>query len=269
LLPNGDNENEQPDNPTSEEELDAYVEPEEDEELEMEFLEEDEKALSDINTTPTDGMAAEARRGLDWRKEHGRGGTAVGVARANQLVNKERLSISTVKRMFSFFSRHEVDKQGQGFRQGQEGYPSAGRIAWALWGGDAGFTWARKVRNQIEREEEKLFAQDDHIDIKLVEEKNITGAVKEGLKKKVDDHNEKYGDNPTKRATLRMLEAVFRRGVGAYRTNPSSVRPSVRSPEQWAYARVNSFLAAFRTGRFRGGKHDTDLFPKGHPLSSK
>jgi HK97 family phage portal protein len=269
LLPISNNENEQPDNPTSEEELDAYVEPEEDEELEMEFLEEDDKALSDINTTPTDGMAAEARRGLDWRKEHGRGGTAVGVARANQLVNKERLSISTVKRMFSFFSRHEVDKQGQGFRQGQEGYPSAGRIAWALWGGDAGFTWARKVRNQIEREEEKLFAQDDHIDIKLVEEKNITGAVKEGLKKKVDDHNEKYGDNPTKRATLRMLEAVFRRGVGAYRTNPSSVRPSVRSPEQWAYARVNSFLAALRTGRFRGGKHDTDLFPKGHPLSSK
>jgi hypothetical protein len=92
LLPIGDNENEQPDNPTSEEELDAYVEPEEDEELEMEFLEEDEKALSDINTTPTDGMATEARRGLDWRKEHGRGGTAVGVARANQLVNKERLS---------------------------------------------------------------------------------------------------------------------------------------------------------------------------------
>jgi HK97 family phage portal protein len=269
LFPLGSEGAEEPEKPTEDDELDAYVEPEEEDELEMEFLEEDEKALSDINTTPTDGMAAEARRGLDWRKEHGRGGTAVGVARANQLVNKERLSISTVKRMFSFFSRHEVDKQGQGFRQGQEGYPSAGRIAWALWGGDAGFSWSRKVRNQIAREEEKLYAQDNHIDIKLVEEKKITGAVKEGLKKKVDDHNEKHGDNPTKRATLRMLEAVFRRGVGAYRTNPQSVRPSVRSPEQWAYARVNSFLAALRTGRFRGGKHDTDLFPKGHPLSSK
>ena len=268
LFPLGSEGAEEPEKPTEDDELDAYVEPDEEDELEMEFLD-DEKALSDINTTPTDGMAAEARRGLDWRKEHGRGGTAVGVARANQLVNKERLSISTGKRMLSFFSRHEVDKQGQGFRQGQEGYPSAGRIAWALWGGDAGFSWSRKVRNQIAREEEKLYAQDNHIDIKLVEEKKITGAVKEGLKKKVDDHNEKYGDNPTKRATLRMLEAVFRRGVGAYRTNPQSVRPSVRSPEQWAYARVNSFLAALRTGRFRGGKHDTDLFPKGHPLSSK
>ena len=214
-------------------------------------------------------MKSEARRVLDWRKEFGRGGTRIGLERANQIVNGENLSDETIKRMFSFFSRHEVDKQGQGFRQGQEGYPSAGRIAWALWGGDAGFSWSRKVRNQIAREEEKLYAQDNHIDIKLVEEKKITGAVKEGLKKKVDDHNEKYGDNPTKRATLRMLEAVFRRGVGAYRTNPQSVRPSVRSPEQWAYARVNSFLAALRTGRFRGGKHDTDLFPKGHPLSSK
>ena len=81
----------------------------------------------------------------------------------------------------------------------------------------------------------------------------------------------KYGDNPKKRATLRMLEAVFRRGVGAYRTNPPSRadRPTVRGPEQWAYARVNSFLYALRTGRHRGGKHDNDLFPKGHPLSSK
>ena len=66
-----------------------------------------------------------------------------------------------------------------------------------------------------------------------------------------------------------MLEAVFRRGVGAYRTNPSSVRPSVNSPDQWAYARVNSFLRALSSGKFRGGKHDTDLFPQGHPLSSK
>ena len=167
--------------------------------------------------------------------------------------------------MFSFFSRHEVDKQASGFRPGGDGYPSNGRIAWALWGGDAGFSWSRKKRNQIEAEENKAYANIE------VDEKKLTGAVKEGLKKKVSDHNEKYGDNPKKRATLRMLEAVFRRGVGAYRTNPPSRadRPTVRGPEQWAYARVNSFLYALRTGRHRGGKHDNDLFPKGHPLSSK
>ena len=107
------------------------------------------------------------------------------------------------------------------------------------------------------------------MDYEEVDEKAVSAKVKEGLKGKVDKHNEKYGDKPTKRATLRMLTAVFERGVGAYRTNPQSVRPSVSSADQWAYARVNSFLFALRSGRFQGGRHDTDLFPKGHPLSSK
>jgi HK97 family phage portal protein len=109
---------------------------------------------------------------------------------------------------------------------------------------------------------------DTHVEI-VEDTKQVSAKVKEALKKKVDDHNEKYGDKPTKRANLRMLEAVFRRGVGAYNNNPGSVRPRVTGPDQWAYARTNSFLAALRTGRFQGGKHDQDLFPKGHPLSSK
>ena len=65
---------------------------------------------------------------------------------------------------------------------------------------------------------------------------------------------------------------MFRRGVGAFNQNISSVRPAVRrqgGADRWAYARTNSYLFALRTGRFQGGKHDTDLFPKGHPLSSK
>jgi hypothetical protein len=69
-----------------------------------------------------------------------------------------------------------------------------------------------------------------------------------------------------------MLSAVFRRGVGAYNTNPQSVRPSVRrqgGSDRWAYARVNVFLGAVRTGSFKRGKFDTDLLPKGHPLSTK
>ena len=103
----------------------------------------------------------------------------------------------------------------------------------------------------------------------MEEKAPVSAAVRKGLQAKVDKHNEKYGDKPTKRATLRMLIAVFNRGVGAYRTNPQSVRPNVSGPDQWAYARVNSFLFALRTGRFQGGAFDTDLFPKGHPLSSK
>jgi HK97 family phage portal protein len=257
---------EAPENPVAEEELDAYVE---DEDTDEDMLEQDDKALADIDTKPTDGMATEAEKGLNWRKEHNRGGTAVGVARANQLVSKENLSIDTVKRMYSFFSRHEVDKQGQGFDVGEDGYPSAGRIAWALWGGDAGFTWSKRKVEQIKREEEKFLSNDNHVEIKLTDLKAVSQTVKRGLKKKVDDHNEDYGDTVTKKTNLRTLTAVFERGVGAYRTNPSSVRPSVSSEEQWAYARVNSYLYALRNGRFRSGKHDTDLFPEGHPLSSK
>ena len=220
------------------------------------------KAVSDINTTPTDGMVTEAKKGIEWRKEFNRGGTRIGATRASQIVAKERLSPSTVKRMFSFFSRHEVDKEAQGFRPGEDGYPSNGRIAWALWGGDAGFSWSRKLAGQIDRERDKFYEDE-------IEEKQIlTAAVKKGLQNKVDKHNEKYGDKKGKRVTLRMLSAVFKRGVGAYNTNPGSVRPSVNSPEQWAYARVNAFLFAVRTGRFRSGKFDLDLLPSGHPLST-
>ena len=153
LFPISDGEVEKPENPINEEDLEDYDEEETDKAIAL--LLEEEKALSDINTTPTNSMAEEAARGLQWRKKYKRGGTTVGVARANQLMNKENLSVDTVLRMYSFFSRHEVDKQGTGFKQGQEGYPSAGRIAWALWGGDAGFSWSTKVRNQIQREREK------------------------------------------------------------------------------------------------------------------
>ena len=266
LFPIGDEGVEKPENPVNQEDLEDYDEDEIDKEID--FLLQEEKALSDIDTVPTKEMAEEAKRGLELRKKFNRGGTAVGVARANQLIAREKLSISTVKRMYSFFSRHEVDKRAEGFRQGEEGYPSAGKIAWLLWGGDSGFAWSKRKRQQIITEEDKEFALQEHIEAKE-DEKALSGKVKEALEDKVKDHNEKYGNSKTKRVTLRMLEAVFRRGVGAYRTNPSSVRPSVNSPDQWAYARVNSFLRALSTGKFRGGKHDTDLFPKGHPLSSK
>ena len=104
----------------------------------------------DINTSPSDGMVDEAERGLDWREEYGRGGTAVGVARARDIINGRDLSLNTVKRMYSFFARHEVDKQAEGFSPGEEGYPSAGRIAWALWGGDSGFSWSKRIVKRLD-----------------------------------------------------------------------------------------------------------------------
>ena len=103
---------------------------------------------------PTSGMASAARRALKWKDEGKPGGTLVGLARANQLKDREPLSASTVLRMFSFFSRHEPDKQATGFNSGEEGFPSKGRVAWDLWGGDGGYSWSRAKRNQIMRERE-------------------------------------------------------------------------------------------------------------------
>ncbi len=65
------------------------------------------------------------------------------------------LPLETVNRMVSFFARHEVDKQAEGFSPGEEGYPSNGRIAWALWGGDPGKTWSENIANQDREDDEE------------------------------------------------------------------------------------------------------------------
>jgi len=103
----------------------------------------DSRAVDSFETTA--GMKEEAQRGLDWRSEYGRGGTAIGIARARDIVNGRNLPLRTVKRVKAYFDRHEIDKQGQGWSPGEDGYPSNGRIAWALWGGDPGRTWAEKI----------------------------------------------------------------------------------------------------------------------------
>jgi len=108
-----------------------------------------------IKAYPTDGMKTAAKRALQWKEEGFDGGTRVGLARANQIVNGENLSDDTIIRMYSFFSRHEVDKKAEGFNQGEEGFPSNGRVAWDLWGGDAGFSFAKKNRDRILREDDE------------------------------------------------------------------------------------------------------------------
>ena len=113
--------------------------------------------------SPTAGMKSAAKRAIRW-KEQGKAtgaGTAVGWTRAGQLARGETLSLSTVKRMYSFFSRHEVDKKGKDFYNTSN--PSNGRIMWDAWGGDAGFSWSRKI---VEREKnmKKSYVQEDLIE---------------------------------------------------------------------------------------------------------
>jgi hypothetical protein len=142
---------------------------------------------------PTAGMQSAARKAIKL-KEQGKAkgaGTAVGWTRAGQLARGETLSLSTVKRMYSFFSRHEVDKKGKDFNNAAN--PSNGKIMWLAWGGDAGFSWSRKI---VEREKnmKKSLTTNDLVDeikdilddvvnpvdtvIEIPDDENITKAIR-------------------------------------------------------------------------------------------
>ena len=94
--------------------------------------------------TPTQRMASAARRGLRLREKFNRGGTDVGVARAHQLAERKPVTEVDVRSMHSFFARHAVDKSAKTHKWNSDSDPSAGFIAWLLWGGDAGEEWAKR-----------------------------------------------------------------------------------------------------------------------------
>ena len=248
---------------------------------------------------PPRSVRREARRALDWRKDlppSRRAMTPTGVRRAVQLANGQSVSTETIRRMLSFFDRHEVDKEAEGFRPGEDGYPSKGRQAWAGWGGDAGRAWARKIARKYDREwylarlgrRRKARADQRRQSTRAPRRDRIRGSRKnkpgsatakgrtsielsdktrKALSRKVEEHNEKHGDNKGKRATLSKLAAVYRRGSGAFSV---SHRPGV-SRGAWSMARVNAFLYLLRNGRPKDSRYkgDNDLLPKGHPRAKK
>jgi hypothetical protein len=128
--------------------------------IDMEDEEDDDdmEYMSKAETySPNDGMKAAARRAIKW-KEEGKAtgaGTPVGWGRARDIVAGRSMSLSVVKRMYSFFSRHEVDKKGKDFYNTSN--PSNGRIMWDAWGGDAGFSWSRAI---VKRNEDKALFSD-------------------------------------------------------------------------------------------------------------
>jgi len=130
---------------------------------------------SENGYSPTAGMKAAARRALKW-KEDGKAtgaGTPVGWGRATDIVAGRSLSLDTVKRMYSFFSRHEVDKKGKDFNNTSN--PSNGRIMWDAWGGDAGFAWSRAI---VEREKNKM---DDFWNGSAFEKRNYSTRARQRM----------------------------------------------------------------------------------------
>ena len=101
----------------------------------------------------------EAKKALEWRKEEKRGGTPVGVNTARTLSKGGQIGIEKVRHIAKYFPRHEVDKKGKGWAPGEDNFPSNGRIAWALWGGDAAWRWARAI---VERENKAAIRADGY-----------------------------------------------------------------------------------------------------------
>jgi hypothetical protein len=105
------------------------------------------KEAADGKYKPPAGVQSAAKRALKWISEGKAGGgfTSVGRRRASQLASGTPITRDTVARMKSYFARHTVDKKATGFSSGEEGYPSAGRVAWDAWGGDAGKAWVNRI----------------------------------------------------------------------------------------------------------------------------
>lgn len=113
-------------------------------------VEEVEHLLEGTNRTaekdsykPTESMRNNAKRGLEYRKRPGgKGGTSVGVGTARLLSSGKNLSLDKVSQMHRFFSRHQKNKKVE---KGKEPHEDAGYVAWLLWGGDSGKSWAADI----------------------------------------------------------------------------------------------------------------------------
>ena len=163
-----------------------------------------------VSNYPTKGMKTEAKRGLEWREEFGRGGTRVGAVRARQIVAGENLSDDTVKRMFSFFSRQEGVKKAEGFKQGEKGYPSNGRIAWALWGGDAGFSWSRKLVQKMKKEKNMDEEQEvRHIEAVTEDDETYTVKFKKAILERYEEDEDEKEDEEKSSIIDEQKDAEF------------------------------------------------------------
>ena len=107
----------------------------------------DPRPITDAQRIPPQDVADCAAKGLELRARHRRGGTEVGHARALQLKNRQPVTDRDIKSIYSYFARHEVDKRSMYW--GMADKPSAGYIAWLLWGGEPGKAWIGALRDAL------------------------------------------------------------------------------------------------------------------------
>ena len=134
---------------------------------------------------PPQGVINNAKRGLELRREFNRGGTEVGVARARSLSNGQSIPLETIRRMVSYFARHEVDKQGEDW--GNTSNPSAGYIAWLLWGGDAGKTWANSISEREKKKDKSMNLDTTSAFAKIIKQEKLEDGTLMVYGKATDD----------------------------------------------------------------------------------
>lgn len=157
---------------------------------------------SHIDFTPPKGAQEAAKRALDNRAKKPssqRGMTPIGIARARDLINAKQLSPDTVRRMLAYFTRHEVDKQGSTWA-----VYGKGRQAWDGWGGDAGYTWAKKVVGQMDKADQEYKA--------LSELRPVASLIKGKpfLTLALGDVNSRMNGNKISTITMADLEEIVR-----------------------------------------------------------
>jgi hypothetical protein len=252
------------------------------------YLESKKVELETYSDYP-EGVVNNAKRVLKWVEENGWGscGTAVGKRRASQLASKSKITVSTIKRMYSFLSRHAPDLESStSYSDG------CGKLMYDAWGGKAALRWAQgklKELGEIDMAEvgpkggvkksPKAPASDTPNQSPKGKgtakgnAKGKTGAKvsakdRATLKKKADEFNKKYKEKLGYGVTVGQLASVYQRGLGAFNTSHS---PKVRSASQWGFARVNAYLYLVKSGRPQNPKYTTDydLLPSKHPKSPK
>jgi HK97 family phage prohead protease len=142
-----------------------------------------------INFKPPKGVRAEAEKALAWRRKFGRGGTAVGIARARDLSNGVTISPETARRMKAYFDRHQSDKDGEGWSPGEAGFPSNGRVAWGLWGSDEGWAWSRKLVEQMNAADERPNTR-NRSHVMNIERRSLLSSVAGFLTVRVESRSE-------------------------------------------------------------------------------
>lgn len=99
-----------------------------------------------------DAVKAELRKGLKWHEEghSGDGLVAETVSWARKMASGQPISADKAVKMSGWLARHKIDKKGEGFSPGEKGYPSPGRVSWALWGGDPAIGWSKELARKVE-----------------------------------------------------------------------------------------------------------------------